>query len=196
MPLALELTDDVAFMAVTSGGGEDGIDQLSYQLGQRVVCEGRTAEEGELVEANFALVAKGPTYEDYTAAMEVPTEIDGWENFAGPDIRSEDEWQPWPAEIDAYFDPITVIDHTTIPVLAVFGEMDRYVDPVQGATAYEEALDAARNPSFHVELIPGMSHTMQNRNTMCGSGSGTSSRYVELLDEWLASLTTTWTDTD
>ena len=195
MPLALGLTDDVAFMVVTSGGGEDSIDQLSYQLGQRVVCEGRTTEEGDLVEANFPLVAKGPTYEDYAAAMDVLTQIDGWENFAGPDVRSEDEWQPWPTDIDAYFDPITVIEHTTIPVLAVFGERDRYVDPVQGAAAYEEALRAAGNPSFHVELIPGMSHTMQNQDRMCGSGSGTSSRYVELLDEWLASLRTTWTDT-
>lgn len=195
MPLALELVDDVAFMVVVSGGGEDSIEQLGYQLGRQVVCEGRTPEQGELVEANFPLVAKGPFYDDYLAAMEVLVEIEGWEKFAGPDLRSEDEWQPWPSEIDAYFDPITVIEHTTIPVLAVFGEMDRFVDPIQGAAAYEQALELAGNTQFRVELISGMSHTMQNQQTMCGTGSGTASEYLDVLDRWLASLTATWNAT-
>ncbi len=188
MPLALELTDDVAFMIVVSGGGEDSIEQLGYQLGQRVVCNGLPPEQGRLVEDYFPQTAKGPTYEAYTAAMEVLVEIEGWETFAGPEMRTEEEWQPWPAEIDAYFDPMTVIEHTTIPVLAVFGEMDRYIDPIQGAAAYERALQSAGNPDYHVELIPGVGHTMQTQSTMCGAGGATSERYLELLAQWADKL--------
>ena len=188
MPMALELTDDVAFMIVVSGGGEDSIEQLGYQLGQQLVCDGLSPDQGELVSVNFPRVAKGHTYEDYMAAMDILVEIDGWEKFVGPAVLSEEDWQPWPPEIDAYFDPMTIIRQTVIPVLAVFGDMDRYVDPIQGAAAYENALEAAQNPNYHVELIPGVGHTMQNQGSMCSGGSTTSDRYLELLDEWIVVL--------
>jgi pimeloyl-ACP methyl ester carboxylesterase len=188
MPLALEQTDDIAFMIVVSGGGEDSIEQLAYQLGQGVVCDGLTPEEGRLVEEHFPPTAKGPTYEDYTRAMEVLVEIEGWEQFAGPALKTEEEWQPWPDGIDAYFDPMTVIEETTIPVLAVFGDLDRWIDPVQGTAAYQQALTFAGNPDFHVELIPGVGHTMQEQTSMCGGGGSVSERYLELLAEWANKL--------
>lgn len=188
MPLTLESTDDVAFMVVVSGGGEDSIDQLSYQLGRNVICNGLSEEQGRLVEEHFPPTAKGPTYQDYLEAMDVLVEIEGWENFAGPEMRTEEEWQPWPADIDAYFDPMTVVERTTIPVLAVFGAMDRYVDPVQGAAAYETALEAAGNPKSHVELIPDAGHTMLEQASMCSGGSSRSARYLELLEQWVNQL--------
>jgi pimeloyl-ACP methyl ester carboxylesterase len=184
MPLALEQTDDVAFMIVVSGGGEDSIEQLAYQLGQGVVCDGLSPEEGRLVEEHFPPTAKGPSYEEYARAMDALVEIDGWEQFAGPALKTEEEWQPWPDGIDAYFNPMTVIENTTIPVLAIFGEMDRWIDPVQGAAAYEEALSSAGNQDFHVELIPGAGHTMQKQTSMCGGGGSVAERYLELLEEW------------
>lgn len=188
MPLALELTDDVAFMIVVSGGGEDGIEQTGYRLGQQLVCQGLSPNEGRLVVEYFPQSAKGPTYSAYAEAMEVLVRIDGWESFAGPSVRTEDEWQPWPTDIDAYFDPMTVIERATMPVLAVFGEQDRYVDPIQGAAAYEAALRSAGNPDYQVELIPGVGHTMKTQSTMCGSGGATSQRYLELIQQWAAKL--------
>lgn len=120
--------------------------------------------------------------------MEVLVDIEGWENFAGPEFQSEEQWKPWPPVVDSYFDPMTVIRQTTIPVPAVFGEMDRYIDPVQGAEACGQALASAGNPDYHVELIPGVGHTMQTRSSMCGTGGSTSDRYLELLDEWILKL--------
>jgi pimeloyl-ACP methyl ester carboxylesterase len=175
-------------MIVVSGGGEDSIEQMAYQLGRRVVCEGLPAEQGRLVEQYFPPTAKGPAYADYAAAMEVLVEVEGWETFAGPELRSEADWQPWPTDTDAYFDPMTVIENTTIPVLAVFGEMDRWIDPVQGAEAYGQALQTAGNSDFHVELIPGVGHTMQTQSSICGTGGSTSDRYLELLEEWAIKL--------
>lgn len=188
MPLALEMTDRVAFMIVVSGGGEDSIEQTGYQLGRRLVCEGLPPGEGRLVETYFPSTAKGPSYEDYAAAMEVLVEIEGWETFAGPELRTEADWQPWPLDTDAYFDPITVIERTTIPVLAVFGAMDRFIDPVQGAEAYGQALQSAGNPDFQVVLLPEVGHTMLTQSSMCGSGGSPSGRYLELLEEWAAKL--------
>lgn len=172
---------------VVSGGGEDSIEQLAYQLGQGLVCDGRPAEQSRLVEEYFPQTAKGPTYKDYVDAMEVLVGIEGWESFAGPDIRTEDEWQPWPTDIDVYFDPMTIIEHTTIPVLAVFGDRP-HIYPIQGVAAYEQALRSANNANYQVELIPGVGHTMLTQSTMCGGGGSTSERYLELLRRWAGKL--------
>jgi hypothetical protein len=50
MPQVLDETEGVAFMIVVSGGGEDGIEQMAYQVGQKVLCEGGSEEEAALVE--------------------------------------------------------------------------------------------------------------------------------------------------
>lgn len=189
MPLALELGTDIAFMISVSGGGEDSIEQLAYQVSQQLVCErGITSDEADLVGRWGPQVAKSPTYDDYVRAMEILLAIDGTDRFIGDEIAAEGDWQPWPTDIDAYFDPMTVIAQTTIPVLAVFGEMDRFVDPVQGAAAYEQALQTAGNENYHVEVIAGTGHTMAAQETPCGSTGATSDRYLELLEDWISQL--------
>lgn len=190
MPLALELTDDVAFMISVSGGGEDSIDQLAYQLSERLVCDGVPRDQAELAEEWFPQSAKGTTYELFVEAAEILLAIPGMDEYVGTELPSEAEWQPWPPEIDSYFDPMTVIEHTTIPVLAIFGDLDKNIDPVQGAEAYERALAAAGNPDYHVEVLPGIGHTMQHQETGCIGEPGrvVSERYLELIEEWAAKL--------
>ena len=134
--------------------------------------------------------AKGTTYREYVEAMEILLEIPGMDQYVGPGMSSEEDWQPWPPEIDAYVDPMDIIEDTTIPILAVFGELDKSVDPLQGAAAYEEALQKAGNPHSHVELIPGVGHTLQKQSTGCAGDppGGYADRYTELIDEWLEML--------
>jgi pimeloyl-ACP methyl ester carboxylesterase len=189
MPMALEQTD-VAFMISVSGGGEDSIEQLTYSLSRQLLCDGLDEEQADLVAAYGAQAIKGPAYADYVAAMEVLLEIPGTDRFIGPGIDAEDEWAPWPADIDAWFNPMEVVAKTTIPVLAIYGQEDKNVDPVQGAEAYGQALQDAGNPWFHVELIPGVGHTMQQQETGCPGDRGgvVSERYVELLEEWIGGL--------
>lgn len=190
MPLALERNPEIAFMIVVSGGGEDSIDQLAFQISEQLACKGLSASDADLVETYGAQAAKGATYELYTEAMEILLEIPGTEQFIGTAPAAEEEWQPWPPDIDAYLDPMDVIEHTTIPVLAVFGEMDKNIDPVQGAAAYEAALQAAGNQNHRVETIAGVGHTMQRQATGCigEPGGALSDRFVELMEEWAAML--------
>lgn len=56
------------------------------------------------------------------------------------------------------------------------------------AAAYETALRDAGNPDYLVELIAQVGHTMQTRTTKCSTGSTTSERYLDLLDEWIETL--------
>lgn len=191
MPLALDLSDDVAFMIVVSGGAEDSIEQMAYQVGQRVICDGGSAEQAARVERYWSQHAKATSYADYHEAMEILIEIPQLRAHYTTQIAEEDAWKPWPQDIDAFFDPMDAIEHTTIPVLALFGELDKNIDPVQGAAAYAAALQAAINPDYQIEVISGVSHVLMPAKTGCIGESGGrryAPEYLELLEGWLQHL--------
>jgi pimeloyl-ACP methyl ester carboxylesterase len=179
MPLALELTDDVAFMIVVSGGGEDSIEQNAYRLGQRILSSGGPSEHAALFEQHLAQASKATHYAEYRQATEAILEIPALEAYLGfeLELQEEHEWQPWPRDIDAFIDPMDIIEHTTIPVLVFFGEGDQSIDPIQGAEAYEAALQAAGNQDYHVVLIPLVGHVFV-----------TVPEYLETLEAWIQHL--------
>jgi hypothetical protein len=177
MPLALELGDNVTFMIVLSGGGEDSIEQMIYRFGQQLLAAGMSPEDVALFEHYGSQTLKATNYAEYRQAMEALLGIPGVEEVFDLEMAAEDEWQPWPQEIDSFIDPMDIMKHITIPVLAFFGERDKIVDPVQGAEAYEAALQTARNQDYQIEVIPGGAHVFVH-----------SSRYLETLDVWLQHL--------
>lgn len=92
---------------------------------------------------------------------------------------------------DAFFNPIEVVEQTTIPVLAFFGDKDTQVDPFQGAQAYEDALQKAGNQNFHVELIPGVAHGIDFAETGCMDEyrrTVYAPEYLDSMEEWLVQL--------
>jgi len=193
MPLALTMTDDIAFMIVVSGPGMDGIDQFAYLIGQQVLCAGYSEEEASLAQQSFAGLARAGTYQEYQenwvvlSSIEMPEAI----SFTGKDLTSEEDWVPWDRNVDAFFNPIEVIEQTTIPVLAFFGEKDTQVDPFQGAQAYQEALQKAGNQNFRVELIPGVAHVIALAETGCMDEHRRriyAPEYLDLMEEWLGQL--------
>jgi len=177
MPLVLELRDDIAFMIVISGGAEDSIDQMAYFVGQRVLSDGGSEEQAALVYRYWPQHAKATSYKEYREAMEILTQIPQLIDYYDLKIAEEENWSPWPREIDAFIDPIQIIEHTTIPVLAIFGERDKNIDPVQGAQAYEVALKKAENPDYQIVVISGVEHVFMH-----------AAEYLENLDGWLQHL--------
>jgi pimeloyl-ACP methyl ester carboxylesterase len=177
MPLALDLRDDVAFMIVVSGGGEDSIEQLAYRLGQQLVSVGASQEDVVLFERYCALGLKATSYDEYREAMEILLQIPGAVEQFGFEMAEEDEWQPWRREIDSFIDPMETIERTTIPVLAFFGELDKDVDPVQGAEAYEAALQTAGNLDYQIEFLSDVGHVLVS-----------DPRYLRTLEEWVQRL--------
>jgi pimeloyl-ACP methyl ester carboxylesterase len=188
IPMALTMTDDVAFMIVVSGGAEDSIEQGVFQWTQQAMCRGATVAELEIMRRHGPTALKAETYNEYREAMEQLLTVDDLDYYIGVDIelQAPDQWGPWPRDIDAFFDPMTVVEKTTIPVLAIFGEHDVQIDPVQGVEAYQEALEGAGNSDFRVETIRGVGHTMRPTEGPCGpDSSGLSKEYLDLIDEWL-----------
>jgi hypothetical protein len=177
MPLALELRDDVAFIIVVSGAAEDSIEQMVYQFGQQVLSAGGSAEDAALVEQYGSQALKATRYPEYREAMDILLEIPSLSRVIDLEMAEEGEWQPWPRDIDAFIDPMDIIDHTTIPLLILFGELDEQTDPVQGAQAYEAALLKARNQDYQIEVLSGAAHVFVN-----------SPRYLGHLEAWIQHL--------
>jgi pimeloyl-ACP methyl ester carboxylesterase len=177
MPLALELTDDVAFMIVVSGGAEDSIEQLVYMFGQQLLSTGTPLEEVARFEQYGAQALKATTYVEYREAMEILLAIPDVERVIDLEMAAESEWQLWPRDIDAFLDPMEIIERTTIPLLVIFGELDKNIDPVQGAEAYETALQTAGNEDYQIVVIPGSAHVFV-----------TVPAYLETLEAWLQHL--------
>jgi hypothetical protein len=76
-------------------------------------------------------------------------------------------------------------------VLAFFGELDKNIDPVQGAEAYESALQKAANQDYQVVSIPGVAHTLVPAKTGCLNETWDSElapEYLEALEAWLQHL--------
>jgi pimeloyl-ACP methyl ester carboxylesterase len=193
MPKALELSDHIAFMVVVGGGAEDSPEQMAYLMGQKVACGGGSVEQAALVEQYWAQWFSATSYDEYREAMETLIGIPRFELYTGvtPEIAEAEGWRPYPRGTDRFFDPMTVIEHTTIPVLAFFGELDKNIDPVQGAEAYEAALQKAGNEDYQVVTIPGVAHTLVPAKTGCLNeqwGSKLAPAYLETLEAWLQRL--------
>jgi pimeloyl-ACP methyl ester carboxylesterase len=191
MPLAIEQSENVAFMIVVGGGAEDSIEQMAYQIGQKVACGGGSAEQVALVELYWSQRAKATSYDEYREAVEVLLGIPGVKDYTGLEITEENDWKPWSRDWDAFIDPMEVIEHTTIPVLVFFGELDKNIDPVQGAEAYEAALQAAGNQDYRIVVIPGVAHTLTSAKTGCLDetwGTSYAPKYLQTLEAWLQHL--------
>ena len=191
MPIALNKSGNISFMIVVSGGGEDGIEQQAYLVSQVVACEGGSIEQVENTDFYWSQMAKASNYNDSREAAEILVNIPGVTEYSGLTVSEEDEWNPWPREIDAFFNPMDVIRQTTIPVLVFFGELDKNIDPVQGARAYETSLQEAGNKNYLVKVIENVGHILTPATTGCLSESVSSEyvqEYLTTLEDWISEL--------
>ena len=114
-----------------------------------------------------------------------------------PGVRPEAEWHLPNLDGEYFWNPIEVIEQTTIPVLAFFGEKNTQVNPVQGVQAYREALRRAGNPNSRVELIPGTDHSIILSETGClderdqrpwSEWINYAPEYLNTLEQWFRDL--------
>jgi pimeloyl-ACP methyl ester carboxylesterase len=188
MPKALEMTNDVAFMIVVSGGGEDSIEQMAYQVAQVVACGGGSPGQVDSVEVYWSQMTKATQYSEYREAVDILVNIPGVSEYTGLTVSEENQWNAWPQEIDAFWDPMEVMEETTIPMLVFFGELDKNIDPVQGAQAYNTALEIAGNKDYTIMVIQDVGHVLIPATTGCldepVSGDW-ADEYLNSLENWI-----------
>lgn len=201
MPQVLSRSEDVAFMIAVSCAGGPGVAQGAYLVAAQAVCAGLDREDAARVEALLVAVELATTYDeylDYKRQLEAYPVL-GTLNELGLTMSPvpEEAWHPPNLDGEYFWDPMQVIEKTPIPILAVFGERDTQVDPLQGAEAYRTALERAGNPLSRVEVIPGTDHTITPSKTGClaerNSRPAIKARiyppeYLDLIEAWLRQM--------
>jgi pimeloyl-ACP methyl ester carboxylesterase len=201
MPRVLAMSQEVAFMIAVSCPGAAGVDQGAYLVSAQAVCAGTSEENAQYMRQLLSDAERVETYDEYVHYKEL---LDALPGISAAEIfgyrvgvRPVEEWHASNLQGEYFWNPIEMIERTTIPVLAFFGERDTQVDPIQGAAAYQEALEIAGKMNFHVELIPGTDHNIILSETGCleerenrphWEWTNYAPEYLELLEEWLREL--------
>lgn len=201
MPRVLSMSDDIAFMVAVSCPGMAGVDQGAYLVSAQAVCAGVPEEEAEQMKLLLSEVERVQTYDQYVQYKKKLDALPGLDSASifgyKKGVVPEDEWHAPNFQGEYFWNPIEVIEQTTIPVLAFFGEKDTQVDPIQGAQAYREALERANNPNFRVELIPSADHNIilsktgsldERQKRKRHEWKNYAPEYLDLLEEWLREL--------
>jgi pimeloyl-ACP methyl ester carboxylesterase len=189
MPLALMQSKDIAFMICISCPGMSGVDQTTYQDMAIALCTetplGQADRRKELL-AELDAARKYKTYEGYVHYREVIEDLFSTAVQApqghGFEVIPEKDWQANDSANENWWNPIEVIEQAKIPVLAIFGDKDPQIDPIQGAYAYREALKKAGNPVSRVELFPKANHGIAVSETGCPADD------VQWLDQYVKTL--------
>jgi len=198
MPLALKQTDDIKFMIAVGCPGMNGIEQTAYLIRKQLMEEGVLEKEAKDAETHFKKIFTAKSFQEYIQRAKplYDNPVQRKLGFVSA-LWDESNWKPHNPKGEGFFNPIEIIEKTTIPVLAFFGEKDTQVDPVQGKEAYNKALIKAGNQNFRVELIPNADHNIilcktgsmkERRNRSAKEWQNYAPEYLEIMEGWLKEL--------
>lgn len=109
-----------------------------------------------------------------------------WYRYVEPDPRDNYWWRRAP--LIANFDPVPLWEKIRIPVLAVYGELDRNAPAPKNAANLEKALRKAGNRDYLIKVFPKANHELMEAKTGFLSESLYLKRYVpgffDIFDEW------------
>lgn len=198
MPLALATNPDLAFLIALSCPAVDSATQSAYLVEQQLLCDGVPVAEARRFREAYLQRAKARSYPEYRQAAELLAANPTLKALGWGDILTEPQFEASAPGSETCFDPVSVLEQTTVPVLALFGAKDTQADPVQGAGAYRRALEAAGNPFFQVMTIPNADHILSVAETGClkeieekfRTGNVTfAPEYPAAIREWMGRLT-------
>jgi len=204
MPLATTMTSDIAFMIAEACVAEPAYLQDAYLIENFMICEGLPAQDARELAVLYRRRFETDDYQEYLAAVNVlnNSEIIKMMDMANPAFASEDRFKARdksPSRLGNYFDPMPLVAKMTFLILALFGEKDKNIDPVQGVEAYRQAFKTATNSLNRVEMIAGANHLLFEAKTGCvrelmaqvSEGKCLyGSEVLSLVGEWLEKLKT------
>jgi hypothetical protein len=172
IPIALTQTQDIAFVICVSCPGVSGEDQTGYQAMAIGLCqdlpEEKLAEKERLLteldqNRAFETYAQYLDYRGSMAALAALAQV----SLASWPVIPEETWQANPMENEDLWNPVAVMPQVKAPVLAIYGDQDRQIDPLQAASAYRKALAQAGNPKNQVVVFPDANHGIVKSKNGC-----------------------------
>ena len=176
LPKVAKLRNDVTFL-ISVSGAVNWMDQSRYSGRQRMLSEGMTEqeirEEEHVIEQINALIQQDAPY---TAYLEY---IAGKE---GGEPMNEAFWRfvkrNWQADVRSDLQAIKV------PMLALFGSHDAYVDTLSSATAYRQLLERSAAPFFEVRRFEHADHRLMKSGQVKTDHQGVDA-WLKLFRIWL-----------
>jgi pimeloyl-ACP methyl ester carboxylesterase len=191
-PIAAARSPDVAFIVLLAGTAVTG-EEVLYEQGQLILAaNGATPEQLETQRQTQAMIFEAiRTDEGWDHVREhleqqVRESVDQLPPAQREAIADVDAWVASRVEPQitgvrtAWFrffldyNPVTALEHVTVPVLAVFGEKDLQGPPSITLEPLEEALKAAGNQDYQIEVLPKTNHLF------LASETGSPSEYAAL----------------
>ena len=173
-------------------------------IASQATCAGVPEEKADQLKSLRSELDRVRTYETYEEYVRYRETLDALTALGSNpsdgyklEVIPEEAWQANDPDNEAWWNPVDVIEQVTIPVLAIFGERDTQVDPIQGAHAYREALEQAGNSASRVESVPSVNHVMILAETGCmdelaqlvQSGDWIiAPEFLDMQEEWLRDL--------
>ncbi len=194
-PLVASRSDDVSFVVLLAGTGVPGDEILRAQL--EFLVKDAAAEEAETARAHqerlFRVLATGEGWDEFEEATRqllfenieaapeseraVITDAEAYvDTLVTQQLKTVQS--PWYKSFFEH-DPGPALEQLTLPVLALFGELDSQVPAEMNAVAMAEALTEAGNADFTLFTFPGANHLFQAAVT------GSISEYAELKPEFI-----------
>jgi dipeptidyl aminopeptidase/acylaminoacyl peptidase len=198
IPLILENTPDINFLIAVSCPGEASVDQWAYLIKSQAICAGVPLREAELLDESIAGARRARTYDEYLFYKGIISKHSGLLESMGykNDVKiiPEEQWKPKDLNDREFFNPVLLMEKINIPVLAVYGEKDAQVDPLQGMQAYKRIRDISGNKDFTISFISGVDHSMIKSKTGCKDERrkrtaeewrNIAGEYLDIIAEWL-----------
>jgi len=151
----------VAFVIAWSCPMTDGIEQSAYQVEQYLRCAGWSRTDSARAAGLYRARSRATSYREYLGpakALEAIPEVRDDLGFGG--IASRGEFVPADPAGEDFLDPRDAFGSLDVPILALYGELDRNIDPVQGARAFERIIAKNPHPLSMVQTIAGADHNM------------------------------------
>jgi pimeloyl-ACP methyl ester carboxylesterase len=165
-PMIAARNHNVAFIVMMAGSGVPGDDIIVAQV--ELLSENAGQSHAAAMKAGARqreILALLKQNQD-TASLEKALR----EKLAGQVLESRISTavaqltSPWYRYFIAY-DPGPALRKVTCPVLALNGEKDLQVPPMQNLPAIRKELEAAGNKNFEVDELPGLNHLFQTART-------------------------------
>lgn len=164
MALLFQNPEILSFAICWSCPMENSIDQTAFQIRQYLLCAGRDQNLAEKAARSYrnSLLAKDyDTYLQHAAFLnqipEVRVEL-GW-----GEILPRAAWTPLSQDSEDLLDPAPFFRNAGIPILAIYGGLDKNINPRQGV-GFLEGLD---NKALKTAWIPGADHNMKVGGSGC-----------------------------
>jgi uncharacterized protein len=147
-----------ALIARAMGASEAAIQAgQGFQTSMQAILaqEPEAGPRAEALEALLRQSMAGLTPEE-RAAQGIPAgEEEGW--VRAQVAQAGSPWFRW----FVLHDPRPDLEALSVPVLALFGELDLQVPPQENAGAMREAFEAGNHPDFTLQILPRLNHLFQ-----------------------------------